>query len=108
MKMKAPHVPATEPTVDFAKTMMKNVLYVLTNMKNVQRSAKYSAQIFAIKLNWSVFVQNGVEHANRLIDDEEQSANIQEISTLEISTHLNSLPLSPTDLIYFSPNNSQI
>ena len=100
--MKAPHVSAMALTVDFVKTTMKNVLYVLTNMKNVPRLAKYSARIFAIKLNWNVFVQNGVEHANRLTDDEEQSANIQEISILEISTRLNSLLLSPTDLISLS------
>ena len=103
MKMKALHVQAMVLTVDFVKTMMMNVLFVLINMKNVTRLAKYSAQIFATKLNWNVFAQNGVEHANRLTDDEEQSANIQEISTLEISTHLNSLLPSPTDLISFSP-----
>ena len=105
MKMKAPHVLATVLTVDFVKTTMKNVLYVLTNMKNVARLARYSAQIFAIKLNWNVSVQNGVEHVNRLTDGAEQSANIQEISTLEISTLLNSLLLSPTDLMLISSYN---
>ena len=103
--MKAPPVLATVLTVDFVKTTMKNVLFVLTNMKNVTRLAKYSAQIFATRLNWNVFAQNGAEHANRLTDGVEQSANIQEISTLEISTLLNSLLLSPTDLIFISPNN---
>ena len=100
--MKAPPVLATVLTVDFVKTTMKNVLFVLTNMKNVTRLARFSAQIFATKLNWNVFAQNGVEHANRLTDGEEQSANIQEISTLEISTPLSSLLLSPTDLIFIS------
>ena len=77
--MKAPPVLATVLTVDFVKTTMKNVLYVLTNMKNVTRLARYSAQIFATRLNWNVFALNGVEHASRLTDGAEQSANIQEI-----------------------------
>ena len=102
MKMKVPLVQATVLTVDFVKTMMKNVLFVLINMKNVTRLARFSAQIFATKLNWNVFARNGVELANRLTDGAEQSANIQEISTLEISTPLNSLLLSPTDLIFIS------
>merc|ERR1711937_87226 len=105
MKMKALPVQATVLTVDFVKTMMMNVQFVLTNMKNVTRLARFSAQIFATKLNWNDSAQNGVEHANRLTDGAEQSANIQEISTLEISTPLNSLLLSPTDLIFISPNN---
>ena len=103
--MKAPPVLATVLTIDFVKTTMKNVLYVLINMKNVTRLARYSAQIFATRLNWNVFAQNGAEHANRLTDGVEQSANIQEISTLVISTLLNFLLLSPTDLIFISPIN---
>ena len=100
--MKAPPVLATVLTVDFVQTTTKNVLFVLTNMKNVARLAKYSAQIFATRLNWNVFALNGVEHANPLTDGAEQSANIQEISILEISTPLSSLLLSPTDFIFIS------
>ena len=103
--MKALPVQETVLTVDFVQTTTKNVLFVLTNMKNVARLPKYSAQIFATRLNWNVFARNGAEHANRLTDDVEQSANIQEISTLVISTLLNFLLLSPTDLMLISSYN---
>ena len=101
MKMKAPLVPVMVLIVDSVKTTMTNVLYVLTNMKNAPRLAKYSAQIVVIKLNWNVFVTNGADIANQLIDGVELSANIREISTLETSIPSNSLPLSQTDFIKF-------
>ena len=101
MKMKAPLVPVMVLIVDSVKTTMTNVLYVLTNMKNAPRLAKYSAQIVVIKLNWNVFVTNGADIANQLIDGVELSANIREISTLETSIPSNSLPLLQTDFITF-------
>ena len=101
MKMKAPLVPATVLIVENVKTAMRNALYVLTNMKNAPRLAKYSAQIVVIKINWNVFVTNGADIANRLTEGVEQSANIREISTLETSIHSNSLLLSQTDFITF-------
>ena len=101
MKMKAPLVPVIVLIVKSVKTAMRSALYVLTNMKNAPRLAKYSAQIVAIKLNWSVFVTNGADIANRLTDGAKQSASIREISILETLTPLNSLLLSQTDFITF-------
>ena len=50
-KIKVPHVLEMVPTAEFAKTAMLNALFVLTNTKNVPRSAKSSARIFATRLN---------------------------------------------------------
>ena len=66
---------------------MTNVPYVMTNMNNVPRSVKYSAQIFAIKFNCNAFAQNGVDIASYLTEDAEQSVNIQENSIMIISHH---------------------
>lgn len=51
MRTKAPPVKGTVPTVDSVRITMTNVLSVLTNTKNAQRLAKFSALTFDTKIN---------------------------------------------------------
>ena len=62
MNMKALHAPAPDMKLDLAKTVMKNVQHVLIDMIDVQKSAKYSAQIFATKLG----CQRDLKAGNRI------------------------------------------
>jgi len=101
MKIKVLHVKAMPQTAELVKIAMKNVPSVLINTKNVPRSTKSSVQMFDTRSNWNVCVLNGAEFVNRRTDDEEQSTNIQEISTLEILTLSNSLLPSPTNSISY-------